>query len=87
VTLSGSICPPFQEDFKIIIDCGSGQSPPYKAILSCEKDQISTLYEEFIYKTGKNILTKEDRHNFVRMVFGSVEEKKIADSIQNKESK
>ncbi len=57
------ITPPFSG--KLIIDgiCGCGQSPSYKFRIENEGKTVEKLYDDFIEKNKKCILTNEEKHN------------------------
>jgi len=62
-SMSIFITPPFSG--KLIIDgiCGCGQSPSYKFRIENDSKTIEKLYDDFIEKSKKYILTDEEKHN------------------------
>ena len=58
--------PPFSNDLIIEGNCGCGQAPSYKFRIENECASIERLYNDFLDKNSKGVLTKEDKYNFVR---------------------
>ena len=63
ISILFDIVPPFTE--KLIIDgnCGCGQSPSYKFRIENDSKTIEKLYDDFVEKNKKCILTDEEKHN------------------------
>jgi hypothetical protein len=62
------IAPPFSK--KLILDgiCGCGQSPSYKFRLENDSGTIKELYDDFLDKSTKGLLTIDNRRDFVENV-------------------
>jgi hypothetical protein len=59
------IAPPFSERLEIEGICGCSQSPPIKFKIENSNKIIEKLYNDFLEKNNKGLLTEKDRQNFI----------------------
>lgn len=67
-TLDLFLVPPFSKKLTIDGICGCGQSPSYKFRLENDSGTIKELYDDFLDKSTKGLLTIDNRHDFVENV-------------------
>lgn len=59
------LCPPFSKELSIDGICGCGQSPSYKFRIQNDSTSIEKLYNDFLGKNKKGLLTTQDKHDLV----------------------
>lgn len=64
-----SLAPPFAKSLTIEANCGCGQSHSYKFRIEKDSNSIERLYNDFLDKNGKGLLTIKDKYNFVKDLF------------------
>jgi len=60
------LAPPFTRELIIDGICGCGQSPSVKFRIENDSTTIQRLYNDFLRRNGESLLTKEDKHAFVK---------------------
>lgn len=69
------LLPPFTNSLEINGLCGCGQSPAYKFKIGNKMESIKMLYDGFIVKHEKGLLTKEYRDEFLKEVLKTEQER------------
>ena len=60
------LAPPFLKELRISGIHGCGQSPSSKFMIQKDVISIIKLYEDFLKRDKKGLLTTEDRHDLVK---------------------
>lgn len=61
-----SLAPPFSKGLTIEGNCGCGQSHSYKFKMEKDNSSIERLYNDYLDKSEKDLLTKNDKLDFVK---------------------